>query len=745
MAYSRPSQIEMQKCMKSPKCIRNVSILAHVDHGKTTIADTLLATNKLVSKRLAGSLRYLDDRRDEQERQITMKSSAVSLLNVVHDENDGSNHLLLLNLIDTPGHIDFSSEVTAAVRVSDGALILVDVVEGVCVQTRESIKQAFEQKAKMILVLNKLDRYFTNLMKDVEDVFRGISQVIENCNAIIAEFYQYTDNEIDIEDTDLLFQPDKGNVIFASAIDGWGFTTKQIAKMFLNMIPNESVDSLNEKIWNFDCYVDAKSKTIKTGAIEHKKMNVFTQLCLKTLEYVYNTIVIRMEREKVDVILKKLNITNVTRDMTHNDTKIQVKAILESWKPLADTILQQCFRIIRPPSEIQLEKIQCFLNQHYFYDDKYVNECIENLIPFFSSCSSDDETPVVLYVSKMFCVNKKNLSQNKPKVFVPKPRSEREKEDILKKRDNSESIEQNGDSEDDVITVALARVFTGNLKQGDVLYILHPGYTPDKDKIDQNMEDFIENNKLITKVTIKELYMLLGKELVLVENVPAGNVCGIRGLESAIIRTATLSSTVRCVPFVEQLQQDPVVRNVIEPVNPTDLPVLRQGLKHLMQSDSCVQVVTQETGELVLLTSGDVHLEKCLEDLTTKFAKIEINVSSPMVSLRETIIHTSKRYDYKEDDINTLTVDSGPFKVSVIAVSLPEYISRVVKQNFELLRSIEEYKAKSENEIKSDENRFKSEHINAAICKVKEQLKKHLVQRKTFGKTLKIKFGVWVK
>ncbi|KAK9885401.1 hypothetical protein WA026_010896 [Henosepilachna vigintioctopunctata] len=209
MASCRASQQEILKCMKNPKCVRNVSILAHVDHGKTTIADILLATNRLVSKRMAGSLRYLDDRRDEQERKITMKSSAVSLLNVVHDDDSHTDHLLLLNLIDTPGHIDFSSEVTAAVRVCDGALILVDVVEGVCVQTRESIKQAFEQKTKMILVLNKLDRYFTFLRKEVDDIFQAVLQVIENCNAIIAELYQYTDSEIDIEDTVYFFNQTK--------------------------------------------------------------------------------------------------------------------------------------------------------------------------------------------------------------------------------------------------------------------------------------------------------------------------------------------------------------------------------------------------------------------------------------------------------------------------------------------------------------------------------------------------------
>ncbi|KAJ8980728.1 hypothetical protein NQ317_019223 [Molorchus minor] len=251
-----PTLEELQFCMKDLKCIRNVCILAHVDHGKTTLSDLLLATNRLVSKRMAGFLRYLDDRPDEQERGITMKSSAVSLLNLVHDDEDNTNKRILLNLIDTPGHIDFSSE------VSDGAIILVDLLEGVCAQTRESIKKAFEEKAKMILVVNKFDKVILELQKDIEDIFQCILRVIEDCNAIVAELYQYEylNNDVDIEDSGLLFSPDTGNVIFASAIDAWGFTTKQFAKMFIGLVKNETVESLNEKMWNFDCYVDSKKR-----------------------------------------------------------------------------------------------------------------------------------------------------------------------------------------------------------------------------------------------------------------------------------------------------------------------------------------------------------------------------------------------------------------------------------------------------------------------------------------------------
>lgn len=592
----------------------------------------------------------------------------------------------------------------------------------------------------MILILNKFDRLVVELQKDIDEIFQCILRAIEDCNAIIAELYQYEylDNDVDIEDTGLLFSPDTGNIIFASAIDAWGFTTKQIARLFVDLVKNETVESLNKKMWDFDCYIDSK-KEIKTGAIDKKKTNLFIQFCLKTIVQIYETIVVRMEKERTSVILERLKIENLTRDMTHNDPKVQVRAILQAWMPLSSTILLQCLKIIPPPCQMDKRKIEYLLNLTRFCEDQDLNSCIENVIPHFIKSSVEDTVPTISYVSKMFCVNRKNLSQNKPKAFIPKPRdsanvahSEKTPAEAKPRCEtqNEEELEENKYIDKEVAIIALARVFTGTLRIDQTIFVMTNSYLPDVKKLEENPDEFLENNKNVVKVVIKELYMLFGRELMLVDSIPAGNFCGIGGLETHIIRTATLSSILSVVPITERLVTNPVIRHAIEPANPKELPILLQGLKLLMQSDSCIEVVMQKTGELVILTAGDVHLQKCIEDLKSKFAKIDFQVSNPMVSLRETVINDISNLN------SELVLDTAQFTLLVKCVSLPESISNIVKNNYDLLRTVEEHQHKSFVDIAKQckdnpensnqtttEKVFKSESIKKVILHVRELLK----------------------
>lgn len=140
--------------MQHPENIRNICVIAHVDHGKTTLTDCLLSSNKIISKSLAGKLRYLDSREDEQEREITMKSSSISLVY----EDEAKKVDCLVNLIDSPGHVDFSFEVSSGLKVCDNAILVVDVVEGVCSQTYKVLNSAIKEGLKVVLLINKIDK-----------------------------------------------------------------------------------------------------------------------------------------------------------------------------------------------------------------------------------------------------------------------------------------------------------------------------------------------------------------------------------------------------------------------------------------------------------------------------------------------------------------------------------------------------------------------------------------------------------
>lgn len=162
---------QIREIMDDPHNIRNMSVIAHVDHGKSTLTDSLIAKAGIIAGENAGNARFTDTRADEQERGITIKSTGVSLYYETDVVELGVNKPYLINLIDSPGHVDFSSEVTAALRVTDGALVVVDYVEGVCVQTETVLRQALSEKIKPVMMVNKIDRGILELQVDGETMY----------------------------------------------------------------------------------------------------------------------------------------------------------------------------------------------------------------------------------------------------------------------------------------------------------------------------------------------------------------------------------------------------------------------------------------------------------------------------------------------------------------------------------------------------------------------------------------------
>jgi len=165
-----------------------MSVIAHVDHGKSTLTDSLIARAGIISDDAAGKTRSTDTRDDEQERGITIKSTGVSMYFETDVVTEGEPLGYLINLIDSPGHVDFSTEVTAALRVTDGALVVVDYIEGVAVQTETVLRQALGEKVKPVLMVNKIDRGILEQQVDGETMYQKFLRVIESVNVIISTY-----------------------------------------------------------------------------------------------------------------------------------------------------------------------------------------------------------------------------------------------------------------------------------------------------------------------------------------------------------------------------------------------------------------------------------------------------------------------------------------------------------------------------------------------------------------------------
>jgi elongation factor 2 len=173
---------EIEKLMHDKEHIRNIGIIAHIDHGKTTMSDSLLAMAGLMAPTRAGETRALDYLEEEQRRGITIKTANISLMY----EEEGQDYVI--NLIDTPGHVDFSGKVTRALRALDGCVLLVDAVEEFQIMTEIRLRVALEERVKPVMYINKFDRLIKELKMDANAVQEKLLRVIGQFNAIVQTY-----------------------------------------------------------------------------------------------------------------------------------------------------------------------------------------------------------------------------------------------------------------------------------------------------------------------------------------------------------------------------------------------------------------------------------------------------------------------------------------------------------------------------------------------------------------------------
>jgi elongation factor 2 len=379
---------QIRECQYQTGNIRNMSVIAHVDHGKSTLTDSLIAKAGIIAGEAAGDARTTDTRKDEQERGITIKSTGVSLFFESDILVEGEQKGYLINLIDSPGHVDFSSEVTAALRVTDGALVVVDYVEGVSVQTETVLRQALAEKIKPVLMINKIDRGILELQVDGETMYNKFQRVIENVNVIISTYECEDMGEAQQID------PKIGTAAMGSALFGWAFTLTKFAKVYSKKF-GIAREKMMEKLWG-DNFFDAKAKKWKNhdkaddgGNIKRAfvgfMMEPIIRLCRATMNG---------EMEKVDKMLINLEIT-LKSEERQLQGKHLMKNVFQKWINAAEALLEMI--ILKLPSPVKAQKYRAA----YLYEGPTTDATYKSIY----NCDKDGE--LCIFISKMVPTNDK--------------------------------------------------------------------------------------------------------------------------------------------------------------------------------------------------------------------------------------------------------------------------------------------------------------------------------------------------
>jgi elongation factor 2 len=370
--------------MDKPDNIRNMSVIAHVDHGKSTLTDSLVAAAGIIAMESAGDVRLTDTRADEAERGITIKSTGISLYYEIDEEKltnfkgarDGNAYLF--NIVDSPGHVDFSSEVTAALRITDGALVVVDCIEGVCVQTETVLRQALGERIRPVLTVNKLDRCFLELQMDAEEAFTTFRKVIENVNVVLATYSD--DNKMG----DTQVYPEKGTVCFSAGLHGWAFTIPTFARMYAAKF-GVAEEKMQTRLWG-DAHFDRSSNKWYSGPKEGAERG-FVSFIYKPINQIIQ-MAINDQKDKLFPLLDKLGI-KLSTEAKELTGKPLMKRVLQTWLPAAEALMDMMVYHLPSPRTAQQYRAETLYEGPQ--DDKYAAA--------IRACKPDG--PLMMYVSKM--------------------------------------------------------------------------------------------------------------------------------------------------------------------------------------------------------------------------------------------------------------------------------------------------------------------------------------------------------
>ena len=584
----------MTDLMNFPEQVRNIAIAGHLHHGKTAFMDMLVMQTHDINDRLEKKmgrardeqLRYTDIHQLEIERGLSIKATPMSLL--VQSTRGKSQ---LFNVMDTPGHVNFMDEVAASVRLADGIVLLVDVVEGVQVSTEQIIKHATLEDLPLVLVISKMDRLILELKLPPADAYFKLKHVVEEVNTTI-------ENTIPGRGERRRVSPEKGNVAFACSTMDWVFTLPSFAKMYADSFEGLNPAEFARRLWG-DIYFNPGGRKFTRRPAEERSKRSFVNFVMEPIYKLYSH-TIGEDPEDLEDILGRMNI------------QLKPSQYKENAKELLKRVCQQFFGgaqgfvdmvVDHVPSPIDGAQRQ--MERHY------TGPLDTQTASSMQECSQDG--PLVVHVTKLF------------------------------------------NSSDASSFYSLGRVMSGIARPGKQVRVLGEGYTLEDE------EDMVEG-------TIENTWIPEARYNIQTSGVPAGGWVLLSGIDNSIMKTATVvepGKTAKEDAYIFRPIRhffESVFKVAVEPINPSELPKMLDGLRKINKSYPLVTTKVEESGEHVILGTGELYMDCVLHDLRRLYAEMEIKVSDPVTRFCETCVETSaiKCYATTPNKKNKITMVAEP-------------------------------------------------------------------------------------
>jgi U5 small nuclear ribonucleoprotein component len=568
--YSREFMTDL---LNFPDQTRNVALVGHLHHGKTAFMDTLVMQTHDISNKLERrtgkskdqQLRYTDVHILERERGLSTKAAPMSL---VLQGTRGKSYLF--NVLDTPGHVNFVDEVAASLRLVDGVVLVVDVVEGVQINTEQIIQYAVLEDLPLTLVINKMDRLILELKLPPTDAYFKLKHVVEEVNTII-------EKTLPGQGEKRRLSPEKGNVAFACSSMNWCFTLPSFAKMYADTYAKVDTAEFAVRLWG-DIFFNPRSRKFTRKGMEERAKRTFVHFVLEPIYKIFSH-TISESPEDLKATLATLGI-NLKPTQLKSDPKVLLKLVCEQFFGPVDGFVDMIVRHVPSPTEGAQRQLEKY----------YTGPLDTKVATAMAKC--DQDGPVVVQISKLFI------------------------------------------TQDAARFNAFGRVMSGTAQPGQQVRVLGEGYSIDDE------EDMVV-------ATISDVSIAETRYNIPTSGVPAGNWVLLSGVDNSIVKTATI------VPLRLEDDEDAyifkpirhmtesVFKVAVEPINPSELPKMLEGLRKVNKSYPLISTKVEESGEHIVLGTGELYMDCVLHDLRRLYSEMELKVSDPVTRFCETVVETS--------------------------------------------------------------------------------------------------------